>query len=99
MEGLTRDSAMHIMPKEVSTITLGVIHWDKVINHLACLAFEGESGGRGRKWFGLLGKTQLTLGKQLQMIVPHCLLLNLSVIPCGDMSLSTALWGHRCQPI
>lgn len=38
MEGLTRDSAKYIMPKEVSTITLGVIHWEKVVSHLACLA-------------------------------------------------------------
>lgn len=38
MEGLTRDSAKYIMPKEVSTITLGVIHWEKVVSRLACLA-------------------------------------------------------------
>lgn len=34
MEELTRDSAKYIMPKEVSTITLGVIHWEKVVSHL-----------------------------------------------------------------
>lgn len=38
MEGLTRDSAKYIMPKEVSTITLVVIHWEKMASHLVCLA-------------------------------------------------------------